>query len=241
MKDKAFQYQLAFWGRMTLICFLVMILNMIIAGTIMYFMSRYQSTNQVMISSIDSIACISMFVFGLVFFKPCFKYLLANGVTRRHFFRAIIQVLAIVAASTSVFVKVLQFIFSRFAEYPLIFELVYKSNVVSKVFGGALWLFAAIFLLAMSGWFINMLYYRSGNLLKVVISLLPVLLLTLLSGVNSLSGGGIYQGIGRFFRMFFGFSGGAPNPYTAVLSMLLLTIILGALNFLLIRKAQLKD
>jgi len=45
----------------------------------------------------------------------------------------------------------------------------------------------------------------------------------------------------NFIVTAMGFSGSIPNPYIGSFSMLVLTVILSAFNYLLIRKAQIKE
>ena len=85
-----------------------------------------------------------------------------------------------------------------------------------------------------------MLYYQSNSLMKVVISILPVFLIIFVSAISTSLDGKVYREIGDFLLLIFGFKNG-DNSYIGALSMVVFTGIISAVNYLLVRKAPIKD
>ena len=149
-----------------------------------------------------------------------------------------IPFMAILSASWTVGVIFFTSISRPFTKINVLYEILYKN---SNVFRAAFWVFAVLFLVAILGWFINMLYYRSNKKMKAVVTFAPFALSGLLTFIHNATGGRLMGTLLKYFVAAMGFSSDTPNPYTGALSMLLFAAILCSFNFLLIRKAQIKD
>ena len=236
--SKVVKYQLLSLKNQTLTCFSIITLNILISFIVSYFLTSAIDGSNVKIGSIDIVALIWIFILGTSFFKPSFKFMLSNGVSRKRFFVANINCFAIIAAVWSIAVTLLSIISRRYTNIIVLYETLY-NNLNGLSF--AIWMFAAFFMLAILGWFINIIYYRSGKGLKLFISFSMFAIGPLLLLFDILTSGLIFKGIAQFFIITMGFSSDFPNSYIATLSMLIFAIVLCSFNFLLIRKAQIQD
>lgn len=233
---KATRYQLSTFKLTSIICLAAIIFNIMISVIITYL---FKDSNLYAGIS-DMIAYITMFNLGIVFFKPSFKFLLANGISRKSLLKANILSITILSVVWGIIVALILWLIKILdikiiMMYPLFYT---KGNL----FGDFVWLTSAFFLLITLGWFINMLYYRSSKPMRLAISFTPFILLSALSFVNKLINGQLFSSIGTFFSKAMGFTGnGYPNPYFASLNMLLFAVMLGGFNYLLIRRAEIRE
>lgn len=79
---KATKYQLMMFIPPSLVCLSIIALNMLISVTISYLFPGSGISS----GSSDLIAFIWIFILGLLFFIPGFKFTLANAVSRKHLF-----------------------------------------------------------------------------------------------------------------------------------------------------------
>jgi len=188
--------------------------------------------------SLDPVALVWMFAMGMVFFAQSFKFMLSHGVSRRRFFFAAGFSLASMAAMWAIVVTIFVIVTRTFTSIWGVFDLLYRArNALSMV----TWEFAALFLLAVIGWFIYLVYYVSGRKTKYIITAAPFVVAPLLVLFNVMTDGVIFQAVGRFFINAMGFSSRVPNPYIGVGSMLVLAVAFGGPIFLLLRRAQIND
>lgn len=235
---KVTKYQLMFFKIQTAICFSVIAFNILISVVVGYLIDAQNAGSRSSAGSTDIIALTWIFILGLCCFKPSFKFLLANGVSRKRFFWGNIYCLAIVAGLWAVILTLLCVLARMFTRITVLYELLYENlNPIHAV----VWTFAALFLLAVLGWCINMLYYRSTKRLKYAVTLAPFVLYGLLTVINQATGGILLRSISQFLIAAMGFSAGARSSYIGALTMLLFAAVICSLNFLLLRKAQLKD
>jgi hypothetical protein len=103
------------------------------------------------------------------------------------------------------------------------------------------WMTFLYLALAMLGFLITTIYYRMGKSLKLIVSVgVPVFLFMVLPYIdNVVFNGAIYEALGRFFRIIWGFANGY-NPYVSVLSSFITFAVFGGLSFLTMRRATVK-
>ncbi len=224
-------------GAWTFICFSIIIFNLGLSAVFAYFNNRQNGDSNIFVGNIDITPMIVIFILGLCFFKPNFKFMLANGVTRKRFFLAAFLNLAILAAVWALGVTFFAIISKAFVKSLVLYEQLYENWDTFHT----VWLFAVFFMSGVLGWFINLLYYRSSKWMKVLISFAPFILLGLFLHTNQTSDGILARALAKFIAAAMGFATGIPNPYVGAFSLLLLAIILCACNFLLIRRAELKE
>ena len=83
-----------------------------------------------------------------------------------------------------------------------------------------------------------MIYYRSNKYVKVLVSVIPVAFI-MFSGNFSIRNSGLTIRVKEFFDYIFGFN--PVNVFACVTTFLVLTVVLWAIAFLLIRKAVIKE
>lgn len=232
---RATKYQLMIFKPQSLLCLSIIAANILIAVTVTYLFPA----SGISAGSSDLIAFISLFILGLLSFKPSFRFMLANAVSRKSLFWANILSMAILSVVLAVTITLVLSLISRMnIKVFVLFTLFYKSTSTTAT---VVWFIGIFFLLAVLGWFINMVYYRSSKPMAYAISFVPFILFGLLTILNQTSHGKLFESILNFMVRVMGFSGSVPNPYIGSFSMLLLTVIICAFNYLLIRKAQIKE
>lgn len=214
-------------------CSAVLLLNLLISVAVI----RLTDTGRPAGSG-DVIALLWMPIMGLIYFSPSFKYMLSQGVSRKRFFLAGSLSMAIMAAVLTVLVVIFYIINLKVANVWMIYEIIYRDQ---GLLGLVVWQFAALLFLGVLGWFIRLVYYVSNWITKLIVSIAPFVLVSLLVLFNALADGGIGRAILEFLKTVMGLSHTIPNPYIGMTSMLVAAIILGGPIFLLLRRAQIND
>ena len=184
----------------------------------------------------ESAALIFLFVCGLNSFKESFKFTSANGVSRKRYFRESLIAMAGIAALATLVETGLRLISQVFTRHEMLYNMLYESNSIIAVVA---WTFALFFCVSLLGWLINLIYYRSSALLKIVVSLSPVYVTILLIWLNKLIGGSVFIAIGNFISFYWGITD--SNSYVAVLNLLATSVFFCGLIFLLMRRAPVKE
>lgn len=232
---RATKYQVMMFKQQSLICLAIIVLNILISVTFTYLFPG----SGVSAGSSDLITFIWIFILGLSSFTSSFKLMLANAVSRKSLFWANILSMATISVVWAVAVTLLlSFIDRMYIKIIVLYTLLYKNT---SAIGTLVWFIGAFYLLMMLGWFTSMLYYRSSKPMAYVISLAPFIFSGLLTIINQSTNGKLFDSIINFFVTAMGFSGSLPNPYIGSFSLLLFTVIICAFNYLLIRKAQIRN
>jgi hypothetical protein len=181
-------------------------------------------------------AAIFMFVAGLNSFKINFKFMQANNISRKRFYMAMaiamITIAALMAATDATITQILKLILP----YNGLYEVLYKRDYF---LGDVVWSFALFSFVGNLGWFITMLYYRCGKLMKTVVSLAPVLLIFTLVFIDRLAMGAVSKGIFEFLPWMLGLTNN--NPYIAAMNFFLGAAGAVALSYVLIRRMAIRD
>jgi len=232
---KATKYQLMMFIPPSLVCLSIIALNMLISVIVSYLFP----VSGISSGSSDLIAFIWIFILGILFFIPSFKFMLANAVSRKNLFWSNILSMSILSVAwTVIFMLLISFISKMNIKIIVLYNIFYKG---SSAMGIAVWFIAIFYLLIVIGWFINMIYYRSSRRMAYVISFSPFILSGILTLINQSTNGDLFKYIIKFIVAAMGFSGSTPNPYIASVSMLLTAVVICGLNYLLIRKVQIKQ
>lgn len=184
----------------------------------------------------DSATLVFLFVLGLNGFKDSFKLSSANGVSRKRYFRESLLALAAIAALAALIESVLPLISQSFTRHEMLYVTIYRNT---GFIAACTWTFALYYFVLMAGWLINLIYYRSGSLMKIVFSLSPVFVTLLLIGLNKLVGGNVFIAIGNFISFYWGITD--SNSYVAVLNLLATSLLFSGLIVLLLRRAPVKE
>jgi len=214
----------------------------IIIGIFMLMLFSYmrfssgQSGDDIRFGGFGVSTVIFMFVSGLNCFKVNFKFMQANNISRKRFYRGTIIALISVAALMAFVDVVLNNVFNQIIPYEGVFEQLYRNG---NYFADFVWSFALMVLAVSTGMFITLLYYKCNKLMKVMISFIPVVLFILLALFNNLTKGAVAYGVVNFFTAVLGFEN--YNPYIAVFSFFIASAGVLALSYGLIRRMPIKD
>jgi hypothetical protein len=214
-------------------CLAVLLINLLISAAVI---KLTQTTHAA--GTNDMIAMVYMFVLGIVIFSPAFKYVLYIGVSRRRFFLAMGLNIVLLAIIFAILVMIIYVSSQKIANEWTLYTLIYRDQ---NILGMLVWEFAIMLFLGVLGWFIRLVYYVSNRNTQLIISIAPIILISLLILFNALADGGIGQAFWEFLKTVMGFSTNIPNPYIGTVSMLAAAVILGVPIFLLLRRAQIKD
>ncbi|MGI5891872.1 MAG: hypothetical protein ACOX7H_03935 [Bacillota bacterium] len=200
------------------------------------------------VSGLETTSMVFIFIFGILTFNAPFKLFLQNGISRRTCFFSIIITLMGVAVLMSGIDNINYFIEKNLMAYQSIFDQIYCQQYLADSVLKSLrswswaWFFTIYWGIAMLGLLISTLYYRMNNWQKIVVSIgVPVGLFVVIPIISSaITNGALLQAIMKFFSFAFGLSNGF-NPHIAVIFNLLFIVILAAINYLLIRRATIKE
>lgn len=200
-------------------------------------------------SGIEFSTIIFIFIAGLNSFKNSFKFTQGNNISRKTFFQGLMISTLPIAALMAVVDVTLNRIYNVFEFCPTIYDMTYdkgfgqnawsQSNSLGTLFATVMFL---IFLYIMTfnlGIFINLIYYRSNTVLKVIISVAPFVLITLIGNFHDLFPQEFWNGVGTFLVNSFGLNN--YNAYAAIFSFFTIAIVLSGFIFILIRRAVVKD
>lgn len=178
---------------------------------------------------------IFVFVLGLNWFKNSFMFSQANNVSRRTFYLATTLAAMTLCLVFTVFDGVLEMALSHV--HVGLYGQLYPPSLIAQL----LWSAAFLIFSVGSGWLITMLYYRANLWQKLLISFSPVLLYWAINSAHNLRGGGVWESIWSFLRKALGMiPGEVPNPYPSILSFVVASIVIWALNSLLMYRISVK-
>jgi hypothetical protein len=223
----------ALFNLQIIVCFAVLLLHILISVAVIRLAHTAGPAG-----TGDFIALCYIFILGLIFFSPSFKYTISQGISRRTYFLSGSISMAMISAILAVLVTVIYVINLKVANVWMFYDLLYAHHGLP---GLVVWEFAALLFLGALGWFIRLVYYVSNRNTKYIVSVAPFVLMSLLILFNALADGGIGRAVLEFLKTVMGLSSGSPNPYIGMISMLVATFILSGPIFLLLRRAQTND
>ena len=190
-------------------------------------------------------SAIFIFVIGLNSFRSNFLFSQANGVSRRTQFKGFLISIFMVAGIMAIIDTIYTNVFSALVPYLSFFSMIYGASYLqgsaplSILIGGLLWSFFLYALFAVFGYFINLVYYRSNLFMKLIVSIVPPVFLFILLPYLAFIYPAISDGILSLINLFFGIDK-TLNPYRAMLSFSLFTLLFATGSYLLMRKAPIK-
>jgi hypothetical protein len=205
-------------------------------------LSIAQGSARVSVGGLEMASMIFVFVVGLNSYKSAFFMMSANGVSRKTMFVSFLAMLAVLAAGMAVIDTLYGIGMKMAGNYQSMFEQLYNIETSAPVliagsFEGRL---CSYLTAGMAGYLITTLYYRMNKAIKLLVSIgVPVLVLFVWPAVDlSLFNGATTRAIGWLIAWASGLSSG--NPYIAVISDIVLTVLLGALSYVALRRAPIK-
>jgi hypothetical protein len=217
----------------------------------LYIISSYQG-GSVSSSGLEISTIIFLFIAGLNSFKSNFKFSQANNVSRKTFFKGLFIGILPITISMSIIDLIVNRTYNIFVKCPTIYDMVYgsyrmatynidnwvQSNGIATLAATFTWQFAFYTMVFWAGILVSLIYYRSNTLMKVIVSIIPVFLLSFSNTIVNLLNPFIDE-IGEFIITAFGLQ--SQNSYMAVLSFLVIALILAGFVYLLTRKAIVKE
>ena len=205
-------------------------------------------------SGIEISTIIFLFVCGLNSFKSNFYFAKGNGISRKIFIKGLLISSIPIALVMSIIDIIINRINNIFIKNPTFYDMAYgnlvgiigdiyngswtQSNSLNTILNTILFQFSLCLLAYVVGIVINMIYYRSNKYVKVLVSVIPVAFI-MFSGNFSIRNPGLTIRVKEFFDYIFGFN--PVNVFACVTTFLVLTVVLWAIAFLLIRKAVIKE
>ncbi|NLK73189.1 MAG: hypothetical protein GX285_09250 [Clostridiales bacterium] len=216
----------------------------VIAIMLVSTMSRagLKASENVYLGGLDFASMIFILVLGLTSFKESYYFMQANNITRKGFYKGHLLSIFSIAAFMSFLDIIINLILNTFSEYNTVFSQIYLRNnsmTVSTAFMNFIWSFSLLTLIAMIGYFIAIVYYRSNTVMKIVVSVAPFVLINVLGYLNSITDGAIGNAVNYFNTWMWGLQNGY-HPYFASINIFAAFIIFGVFSYLLIRKAPIK-
>lgn len=200
------------------------------------------------ISGIEMASIIFLFVMGLNSFTEPFKMFLQNSVSRKTIFASFAVIALCLGVGMGLINSLISLLLSGVEKYSTLFFEIYgnrylgSSGNIALYFAEFLWNSAIYISVLFLGFLIATLYYRMSKGLKYTVSIgLPAFFIVLLPILDAtLTGGSIFKGISSFLLYIFGISNGF-NPYYAIIGFLVLSTVLCAISYLLVKKAVIKE
>lgn len=216
----------------------------------MAFFTLLTITNKGNVSSsgIDVATMIFLFVIGLNSYRSNFKFTQANSVSRKTFFKGILIGSLPIAVAMSIIDLILNRVYNIFVDSPTMYDMIYgmyysvnwvQSTGFTTLVATFVWQFALYTLVFWVGVLVSLIYYRSNTLMKVIVSIMPIVFLSFLGSIFRIVPISFIEGFARFLELAFGLR--TLNSYPAALSFLVMASVLAGFAFLLNRRAIVKE
>lgn len=203
------------------------------------------------ISGFDAASIIFLFVTGVCAFGETFRMFLQNGVSRKTLFKSrlltMISLAAIFALIDTVILSVAKGASTHFTNVSCLslYDSIYRQRISEIGFLltriESIMFDFCLYCLALSmGYFIALLYYRMSKGLKIAVSVgVPVCCFMVLPILDStLLNGKISYVLKKVIEVLVGTK--TMNPYNALITCLILSVVLSGLAWRLIKKATIK-
>lgn len=249
----AYKYQLAdykkpiaiYYGIIAAIISLVFFFGL----SVRIFSGSTSTSSTLQIGAMDATTAVFLFVMGLNSFRESFFMLLQNGISRKTFFmtRFISSSVAavIMAAIDNLLVLVGKGLFSvnEKLQIETLVEQLYNRGpnppgLLQSFFRGTVFDLLMYLAVISLGFFITIIFYRLNQTGKVLIAAgLPVTLFVILPMVIYAKPA-IGTALSKFLNLAFGIS--TANPYAAMLTFAIITLLLSLASWPILRRAVVK-
>lgn len=195
------------------------------------------SSGRVTFGGLGTATMIYLFIAGLDWFKPSFKFMMANSVSRKNFYYGSIIAFVILAAFAALVDTVISGILGSSISYKSVLMQIYGTDFLLTEF---LWSFALYTFLLSLGWLITIIYYRANGVMKIIVFVIPFLMIMLFGYIERQTGGVMGRAILDFLNRAMGFAYN-NNANIGALSFLAAAVAILFFCFLFVRKAPIKD
>lgn len=207
-------------------------------------------------SGLEFSTIIFLFVVGLNIFKESFYFTQSNNISRKIYFKGIILSIFPIAAIASVMDIIINRVYNLFVSSPTNYDMIFtsfrdidiagymndniwvQSNDIATLFNTLLFQFAVYIMIFAIGLLISIIYYRCNKLMKVVVSVVPIMLIMLLN-MLAYTFTETFSNIGVFIQNILGWN--TRNPYAAITTFTVIFIVVIGIIYLLVKKAVIKE
>ena len=196
-------------------------------------------------------------IFGMTTFKSILEFGVINGVSRKTIFMSTTVTYGVTSLVIAIMCLLFTFLTKGFMPtsdmfvffygerygIDVIFQNTIHQHSLNSVFPNILWTTIVLFLLFVLGYFITVLYYRMSTIWKYIVSIgVPALAITVIPMIATSSVGDELIPIMLDTLSFTqGFASDIPNPYISVISLSLVIAIFTTINYLMMRRASIKQ
>lgn len=238
---RTLQYYLRECLRPTGIYYLVMVALMLI---IFIFGKALGLEESLSISGMETSSWIFLFVLGLNLFKPQFRLLVQNGISRRTQLFSFILCALIISLGVAVIDSIYPLLFGAALDYSSLFRVTYDEGA-AITFQSVLWSTLLNFAAMSVGFFITTLFYRMNKAVKILVCVgVPVLLFVVMPVLEVfIPGFRLFTSMMKFFLWALGIdiATGAVHIWRAFCSFAVLAVASNGLSWLLTRRVTMKE
>jgi hypothetical protein len=250
--SKVFKYQTKLFVGPVLTYFLI-IIGLYIVGWIP---SLFTSNGEQIFrfSGFDVSGIVFIFVMGLCSFKPSFRFLIGNSISRKTQFWGTVMSFLVLAAFVGAVTTLFSAFFPVLSSYTAIFYMIYNTafpgltlqtlyTSIPFLLTSFLWTFSVFLAAVASGYFLTTLAYRMNKAVKLLFFIgMPALFLIVIPIVDTyITGMTIYSFLARCIVNGMGLMAVPPNPFIGSATFLGITVVCLGLSYLCIRRAVLKE
>ena len=250
--SKVFKYQTKLFIGPVLTYFLIIIALYIIGWIPSLFTENGEQIFR--FSGFDVSGFVFIFVMGLNSFKPSFRFLIGNSISRKTQFWSTAASFVILAAFMGVITTLFSAFFPILSSYSAIFytlySLAYPGLTLQTLYTSIpflltcfLWTFTVFLAAIAGGYFLTTLAYRMNKALKLLFFIgVPALFLIVIPIVDTyITGMTIFSFLGKCIVGGLGLLTPLPNPFIGCASFVGITAFCLLLAYLCMRRAVLKE
>lgn len=199
------------------------------------------------LGGLDSSSAIFLFVLGLNAFKSQFGLFIQNGISRRTLVVDFLLSALLISFGVALVDNILPLLLRTSLNYSSVFmSTYYPMKTYAFSITGLAWTMLANMAAMCCGFFLTTLFYRMNKPLKVLVSAgIPLLIFVGLPLAEVfIPSFNFYQSALKFYLWAMGmsfFGIGAVSPLRALVSLSVVSVVMAALAYLLVRRATLKE
>lgn len=221
---------------------------LLLLTTIIIFENNTTSSGS--LSGVEFQTVIFLFVCGLNSFKSNFYFAKSNNISRKTFVKGVLISIVPIALIMSIIDIIIYSVSKIFIDnitfYEMSFKRIYlmyadssiKSNTFMDIIDLLVFQFTLFIVAYILGFVIRMIYYRCNKIMKIVVSVLPIVLLFTYTNLMYYSVK-VSTTTTKFFDLILGFN--PVNEYAPIITFFVTALLLAATSFVLINKAVIKE
>lgn len=207
-------------------------------------------------SGLELSTVIFLFVAGLNIFKESFYFTQSNNISRKIYFKGMILSMFPITAVAAVIDVIINRVYNLFMNCPSNYDMMFtslrdmdmvssiassgwvQSNDIITLLNTFLLQFAVCTVIFAIGLAVSIIYYRCNKLMKVVVSIVPIVSIMLVN-ILAYTFTEAFSKVAVFIENIFGWN--TQNPYTAMATLTVIFIAVIGIIYLLVRKAVIKE